>query len=999
MLSARICLLTVLLSLMSIRTSVFAQERCGTDEYMQKLIGTRVETKHDFEHWMKTKLRVRIQGTKGTARTKDNAYQIPVVVHIIHSGQNHPSNISDEQVLSQIKVLNEDYNRENLDATNTPADFLSVAGNPGIEFVLAKRTPEGLPSNGIVRVQGPKTSWLVTDNYQLKSLSYWPAEHYLNIWVCNLTDYLGYAQFPQSNLVGGLENSSGNRLTDGVVITYTAFGSEEEENYGLQAKYNKGRTTTHEIGHFLGLRHIWGDDQGGCGGDGDYVADTPDQADRTLNCPSHPRSSCQNTTMFQNFLDYTNDACMNLFTVGQVERMSIILENSPRRNSLLTSPALQEPQPVANDMGIREIITPNVGECQGVATPSIEVRNYGSNVITSARIQLEVNGSVVETRDFNLNLAVLGSDNVSFSPVNVTPGIFSFTFQILEVNGNADMGTQNNQLQRNVLIPESIATPIVELFDVLPSAWQRLNPDGLHTWELRPAVNGQPGNRALWMNFYDYEDNEGEVDVFLSPVIDLSEHSAALLLFDVAHAQYQNSNDGLKIVVMNNCDADINNGETIYSRFGEELATAAKLNESYSPLGASDWRTEIINLGDYAGQSGIQIAFVGVNDWGNNLYIDNIRVITEDYANVSLKRIAAPAPIVCDRHVVPKIVVKNGGTAVSSLDILYTLNGVPNTHSVTGLSIGAGAEVELSLPQLVLVDGPNILQVELLNPGGDPDLYPGDNTMQLTVVMNDNTTKVPFREHFDGNFEESWTILNPNANPTWVRESFPDNGAVAYKGFENTVIGDEAWLVSPIFDLSNAEEASVFFDYSYAVRNENPDIFQIRAAKGCDTPFETIRSYTGPQLSVNTSDTPWKPSTEEDWTRDNFVALGAFTGEEQVRLAFVISNRNGNNFYLDNFRFYLSSDTQPVEVEGAFNVYPNPLRDGNSVLISYELPSLQDITLEITDGMGRQVYHARYSSILNQTDEINAANLVNGLYIVRIITSNETFYTKFIIDR
>src|SRR5690606_34407376 len=131
---------------------------------------------------------------------------------------------------------------------------------------------------------------------------------------------------------------------------------------------------------------------------------------------------------------------------------------------------------------------------------------------------------------------------------------------------------------------------------------------------------------------------------------------------------------------------------------------------------------------------------------------------------------------------------------------------------------------------------------------------------------------------------------------------------------------------------------------------------------------------------VNTSDTPWKPSTEEDWTRDNFVALGAFTGEEQVRLAFVISNRNGNNFYLDNFRFYLSSDTQPVEVEGAFNVYPNPLRDGNSVLISYELPSLQDITLEITDGMGRQVYHARYSSILNQTDEINAANLVNGLY-------------------
>jgi hypothetical protein len=988
-----------LLAISGIHTEIFAQERCGTDEYMQKLMGTHTESKHDFEQWMQRHLKVKAQGTKGTTRTKENAFQIPVVVHIIHSGQDHPSNISDAQVFSQIKVLNEDYNRENIDASNTPSDFLPFAGNPGIEFVLAKRTPEGLPSNGIVRVQGPKTSWQVTDNYQIKSLSYWPAEHYLNIWVCNLTDYLGYAQFPQSNLVDGLENSSGNRLTDGVVITYTAFGSEDEEDFGLQNNYNKGRTTTHEIGHFLGLRHIWGDDQGGCGGDGDFVDDTPDQADRTLNCPSHPRSSCENTTMFQNFLDYTNDACMNLFTVGQVERMSVILQNSPRRSSLTTSPALEEPQPIANDLGIREISSPHPGECQGSTTPSVEVRNYGNNTITSATIHLKLNGAVIETKNFNLNLGVLASESVSFSPVSLSPGIFSFSFEIIEVNGNPDGAIQNNTLQRDVLIPESITTPIVESFDELPLSWQRLNPDGLQTWELRTAVNGQPGNKALRLNFYDYEDNEGEVDVFLSPVIDLTNAPAALLLFDVAHAQYQNSNDGLKVVILNDCKADPNSGETIYSKFGDQLATTAKINEPYAPLGAGDWRTEILNLGEYIGQSGIQIAFVGVNDWGNNLFLDNIRVITDDFANVTLKRIASPAPVVCDATIEPKVIVRNSGTAISSLDIRYTLNGTTNTHTVSGLSVGAGAEVELTLPEIALSDGTNSLQIELLNPDGGPDLDPADNAMQLTVEMNDNATGVPFRETFDGNFEQSWTILKPRGNPSWVRESFPDNDAVAYKGFENTVVGDEAWLVSPVFDLSDTEEASFFFDYSYAVRNENPDIFQVRAAKGCNAEFETIRTYSVTQLSSNISNDSWKPSTEEDWTRDNFVELNTLAGEHQVRLAFVIGNRNGNNFYVDNFRLYLATDANPVDVEGAFNVYPNPLRSGDFVSISYELPTLDDITLEITDRMGRQVYYARYSAILNQTDMINTTDLVNGLYIVRILTSSETFYTKFLIDR
>src|SRR5690606_8895359 len=137
------------------------------------------------------------------------------------------------------------------------------------------------------------------------------AEQYMNIWVCNLTDqFLGYAQTPESDLQG-MENSSTNRKTDGVVVTHQAFGSVDDGAFDLDPVFNKGRTATHEIGHFLGLNHIWGDDAG-CNGS-DYVNDTPNQGNRTQGCPTHPKTdNCGEVIMFQNFLDYTDDRCMNL---------------------------------------------------------------------------------------------------------------------------------------------------------------------------------------------------------------------------------------------------------------------------------------------------------------------------------------------------------------------------------------------------------------------------------------------------------------------------------------------------------------------------------------------------------------------------------------------------------------------------------------------------------------------------------------------------------------
>lgn len=344
------------LGLLTFAFTIVAQQRCGTVAY--QLLQNRndvLESEEQFEQWIREK-QISRKSKSSNLRQEATTYQVQVVVHVIHNGEalGQGTNIPDAQIRSQIEVLNEDFNRLNADAANTPSEFQGRAGNLAIEFVLAQQDASGIPSNGINRVKGSKSGWTIQDNQELKSHSYWPSLHYLNIWVCNLTDYLGFTQFPVSTLPG-VENSSTNALTDGIIISYKTFGSSEAGNFDLDPSYNKGRTTTHEMGHFFGLRHLWGE-KDDCTGT-DYVDDTPLQTRATEGCPTHPQKQCVNSnenTMFQNFLDFTDDDCLNLFTKGQVERMRIVLENSPRRASLLLPL-----QPSPESFTFEKIFSPN----------------------------------------------------------------------------------------------------------------------------------------------------------------------------------------------------------------------------------------------------------------------------------------------------------------------------------------------------------------------------------------------------------------------------------------------------------------------------------------------------------------------------------------------------------------------------------------------------------------------------------------------------------------
>tara|TARA_R110000868_G_scaffold779_2_gene5752 strand:- start:3471 stop:4412 length:942 start_codon:yes stop_codon:yes gene_type:complete len=289
-----------------------------------------------------------------TACEKDNSnttnheemitvYRIPVVVHIIHNGEpiGTGANISYEQIVSQIDVLNEDFRKKN----ETNGDSQNANGaDTQIEFVLSTSAPDGtvLPEPGVDRIDGGRSEWpkgAFRNPIEtiIKPNTYWSPDYYFNIWTVNFggfsgRDLLGYAQFPDNSGLEGLNDIGGSEETDGIVIGYKYFGSSEKGSFSnLVFPFDLGRTATHEVGHWLGLRHIWGD--GDCSFD-DYCMDTPNSAAPNYGCPIN-QAGCETVAMIENYMDYTDDACMNTFTEDQKKRMLTVLQNSPRRNYII----------------------------------------------------------------------------------------------------------------------------------------------------------------------------------------------------------------------------------------------------------------------------------------------------------------------------------------------------------------------------------------------------------------------------------------------------------------------------------------------------------------------------------------------------------------------------------------------------------------------------------------------------------------------------------------
>lgn len=297
---------------------IYAQyQRCASNEVYERMLkedpqfaANRVQIERETRQWIQDNANNKI----GAVVT------IPVVFHVVYNTA--AQNISDAKILEQLNVLNQDFGRTNADASSTPSVWQGISANTNIQFCMAQRDPNGNATNGIVRKSTTVTSFSSNDNVKRSAnggSDAWPRDQYLNIWVCNLGGgLLGYAQFP-----------GGAAATDGVVVLYSSVGGPN--NPGTATPYHLGRTATHEVGHWLNLYHIWGDDGTACSGS-DQVSDTPNQAGATSGCPTFPKTdACTSTSpgiMFMNYMDYSYDACMNMFTNGQAARITAAINGS-----------------------------------------------------------------------------------------------------------------------------------------------------------------------------------------------------------------------------------------------------------------------------------------------------------------------------------------------------------------------------------------------------------------------------------------------------------------------------------------------------------------------------------------------------------------------------------------------------------------------------------------------------------------------------------------------
>jgi hypothetical protein len=578
--------------------------------------------------------------------SRTTVYTIPVIVHVIHNGESVGSgqNISSEQVYSQIDVLNEDFRKLNADKNLIPSVFETLHADIEMEFCLATKDPDGNPlvEPGINRVNrndksftAPPFSTNYIDN-TVKPGTVWNTDDYFNIWVCGIDggwfgEILGYAQFPNNTAsLGGLDANGGSANTDGVVIGYKYFGTTSN----VAAPNNKGRTLTHEAGHYFGLRHIWGD--GGCSVD-DFCDDTPTASSSNYGCPSFPSISCSNGPngdMFMNYMDYVDDGCMQMFTNDQKTRIRAVMDAAtPRRNSLINSSACS---PTSNiDASLNNILYPKGSICETTFSPKVIIRNFGSSNLTSCVINYKIDNGAVSTYNWIGNLASYERDTITLPELTTTQGSHNLTVYTSAPNGTTDEFTNNDEYTVSFNIPSSSEIkelPFTEGFEgtVFPPAdWSISAVNTSQEWELTNAVSGfENSTNAIIFNNYDY-DTDADI---ITPNLNFSMiQSPTYLIFDVAYARYNFTYfDRLQIFASKDCGGS---WDVIYDKSGLTLATAPSTNSVFVPT-ATQWRTDTVDLANYSQESNVIIKFSNISGNGNNLYLDNINIVGDRISSV-----------------------------------------------------------------------------------------------------------------------------------------------------------------------------------------------------------------------------------------------------------------------------------------------------------------------------------------------------------------------------
>ncbi|MGA1545007.1 MAG: PKD domain-containing protein [Saprospiraceae bacterium] len=760
--------------------------KCNTVEVMQwmRLQYPQMESDDAFERWIAPK----VIALKMDPRMR-SSLTIPIVFHIIHDGTSIGSvdNPAEGYIYAQIEQINNDF-RKKLGTSgynNHPA-----GADIELEFCPATQSPNGtiLSNPGINRINRNELGWSAPpygtcegDNFGssyiqniIKPATQWDPNQYLNVWVlqtsCNV---LGYAQFPSTSGLNGIGSNNGIASTDGVVIRPETLGSTDQSNPYSQ-NFGMGRTLTHELGHFFGLRHIWGDSN--CGND--FCDDTPQSYSSNRGCPDI--ATCDGIKdMVENYMDYTNDACVNIFTQDQKSRMLTVLANSPRRGTLTSSTSCGAANAPLTSNFYASITQIDPGQ-------SVQFTNISSGNPIS--YQWTFAGGTPTTSN-------LANPVVTYS----NSGSFQVTLSITNALGEIHSVTKNNFITVRDKVVGSCpdATPIqnlVESFENTTSNWEESTQDDMNwtrTTKATPSSGTGPQGAS-----------EGSHYLFMEASSPNYPNKTAILNSPCLHSL--SITEGHLSFDYHLYSTDISN--TIGSlrlEYSTDQNTWTTLWEQNGSTGEDKWLTASVNLESIIGQEQLYLRILGKTGttWRNDIGIDHINFSQVAKSNIKI----------------PKAEFSSTTSSISTGESIAFTDESKNNPTFWEWAFEGGSPTYSANPNPVVVyNNPGSFDVQLIvgnEAGFDTLLVPNYVTVSAPATnpvaqftVNSSTIEVGSQITFEDQSSGAPTIWS------W----FFEGGAPQTSGEQNPLI---TYNSTGVFDVSlkvtNATGSDTEIKYGY----------------------------------------------------------------------------------------------------------------------------------------------------------------------------------------